>query len=77
MKANRFLALCGYTEGSDVNAVLEWENHIEVHDKYLTCAHKPGTVRSAIFICMAFLKWCKCEGHANESKVDHVSVKSG
>ena len=73
MKTNRFLALCGYTEGSDMNAVLEWEQ-LEVHDTYLGRAHRPGTIRSAIFACMAFLKWCKCEGRADGSKVDNVSA---
>ncbi|KAH3898489.1 hypothetical protein DPMN_022722 [Dreissena polymorpha] len=77
MKAKRFLALCGYIEGSDVNAVMEWKEHIEVHDTYLNSSHRPGTVRTEIFLCIAFLKWCKYEGHANANKVDHVPVYRG
>lgn len=53
---NRFLALSGYVPGGDVSQALEWDNCVEVYDKYITEVFQPGTWKSSYHQVADFLR---------------------
>ena len=50
---------------------------MEVHDNYLTKTYQPGTVRSALTVVWAFLKWAGDRKQAQAPTVEEVSLDIG